>query len=105
MPTFNEAGLVNEFQQLKVRSLDGGSVEAALTSLVARVVESAKAVSPVGWEMHVRSVRGKLKMDLASMSVAEPVLPDKSHDPMNITQRAFFAEAIARLTAAQEPVV
>ena len=74
-------GLPHEFDTLAAQAALGDDVEAKLAALVERTREAA-GTGP-NWQQQVQAIRGNLKLT----------------SPPGQVQRAFYADAIARLSA------
>ena len=97
MDTMALAGLPREFDALAAQAALGKDVEARLEALVKRTREMAG--TDAGWKREMEKVRGRLRVQKVTLDTPDPALPGKLADPHNQRQRAFYADAIARLTA------
>jgi hypothetical protein len=86
MSLLNLKLLLGEFGTISVRACHNEDIAAELNALVERCRDDAK------------TVRGRLKVQLAALEVPEAILPNKLTDPTNIALRTFYRDAIARLT-------
>ena len=92
--------VVQEICELAVGAAQDEETEPELSELIGRVVDQAKRSTPHDWQGQIEAVRGELRNYLASLSVPQPMPPDKLNDMPNLKQRALCADAIARLGAA-----
>ena len=97
MDTVALAGLPREFDALAVQAGLGKDVEARLEALVKRVRDAAG--TDAGWKREMEKVRARLRVQKVTLETPDPALPGKLADPHIHRQRAFYADAIGRLTA------
>lgn len=86
-----------QFQQLATDVRQGRDYEADLAALVERLGEAAG--NGPDRRASVEKVRGQLRMREQTLGIPEPMLPEKLTDPGNQCERAFYADAIVRMTA------
>ncbi len=96
------AGMPREFRQLAVRAAQGDDCQTALAAFVERLEQAAG--DGLKWKANVEKVRDELRRQEHAHGVSEPSLPDKLTHPHNQRQRAFYADAIARLNTLIDPV-
>ena len=95
------AGLPKEYRQLAVRAAQGDDYQTILAALTERL-EQAAGDGPK-WKANIEKVRGELRSQEHALGVPESNLPDKLAHSHNQRQRAFYADAIARLSTLIEP--